>query len=197
MPESARSLMLALLASPRPRGANARLLTAFLRGVRGPAWRIRRVALAGLRIQPYSGQPRRRLQTARRDPMENLIALFDQADALVLASPVYFYGFPAQAKAMIDRCQPLWQDPFWRKRPRRPAYFLSTCAFSRRSEFAIIVRQAKAFLHTIGFFYAGELLVPGRDRTDSGTRLRRAVLHAERLGRRFKEQVPAPGGFHG
>jgi multimeric flavodoxin WrbA len=190
MKKSACPLLLALLASPRPRGANARLLAAFVRGVRNV--RIRRLNLADLGIQPYSGRSRRGSERARRDPMDDLIRLFDRADALVLASPVYFYGFPAQTKAVIDRCQPLWKDPYWRRRPRRPAYFISTCAFSRRSEFAVIVREAKAFLHTIGFYYAGELLVPGQDRKDASRRLLAAGVRAGRSGLKFSRLVPPP-----
>ena len=39
---------------------------------------------------------------------ENL-KLFQQADVLVLATPVYFYGISAQMKTFIDRTSPIWQ----------------------------------------------------------------------------------------
>lgn len=182
-------ILLALQASPRPRGSNARLLSAFLRASRG--WRVHRIPLCLLRISPYHA-PR-----PRRDAMDRLISEFDRADALVLAAPVYFYGFPAQVKAVIDRCQPLWHDPRWRRRPKRPAFFLSTCARSRTAEFEVIRREARAFLNTIGFRVHGELLVPGLDRADAGARLRRAGVRAARLARSLDALRPPASPAHG
>ena len=42
------------------------------------------------------------------DMAENL-KLFQKADVLVLATPVYFYGISAQMKTFIDRTYPIWQ----------------------------------------------------------------------------------------
>jgi hypothetical protein len=129
--------------------------------------------------------------------MAALIRDFDRADAVVLATPVYFYGFPAQAKAVIDRCQDLWLDPRWRRRRKRPAFFLATCARPRLVEFAVIRREARAFLNTIGFKIQGELLIPGLDRSDAPTRLRRAQVRAARLSRALNAQHPASPRSHG
>jgi hypothetical protein len=189
-----RPLLLALLASPRARGSNARLLSAFLRACRG--WRVKRVPMARLRVAPY-GAPRPSPRSRRRDPMDALVRDFDRADAVVLAAPVYFYGFPAQAKAVIDRCQDLWLDPRWRRRPKRPAFFLATCARPRLAEFAVIRREARAFLNTIGFKVHGELLLPGSDRSDAPLRLRRAQVRAGRLALALNALRPAPPKTHG
>ena len=35
--------------------------------------------------------------------------MFQKADVLVLATPVYFYGISAQMKTFIDRTYPIWQ----------------------------------------------------------------------------------------
>jgi len=188
MPQTVSPRLLALLASPRPRGANARLLSTFLKACSG--WEIRRIDLSALRIRPYSENLASRPMSVR-DPMSGLIRAFDRADALVLAAPVYFYGFPAQAKAVIDRCQPLWADPRWRRRRKRPAIFISTCAAARRSEFEVIRREAKAFFNTIGFQYLDELFVPGLDRADAARRLGRGQALAVRLARRLDSVQPA------
>ncbi len=43
------------------------------------------------------------------DPMATeIFGLLRQADVVVAASPVYFYGVSAQLKVLIDRCQTLW-----------------------------------------------------------------------------------------
>lgn len=46
-----------------------------------------------------------------RDNMPELLQLFQQADVLVLATPVYLYGISAQMKISIDRTYPIWQHP--------------------------------------------------------------------------------------
>ena len=44
-----------------------------------------------------------------RDDMANILNLYQKADVLVLATPVYFYGISAQMKTFIDRTYPIWQ----------------------------------------------------------------------------------------
>lgn len=44
-----------------------------------------------------------------RDDMANILNLYQKADVLVLATPVYFYGISAQMKIFIDRTYPIWQ----------------------------------------------------------------------------------------
>ena len=52
--------------------------------------------------------------------MRELYALLDDADELVVVSPVYFAGPPAQLKALLDRLQPyFWSDA--RAGAKRPA----------------------------------------------------------------------------
>lgn len=41
--------------------------------------------------------------------MAEIFKLFQKADVLVLATPVYFYGISAQMKTFIDRTYPIWQ----------------------------------------------------------------------------------------
>ncbi len=44
-----------------------------------------------------------------KDDMAEILELFQKADVLVLATPVYFYGISAQMKTFIDRTYPIWQ----------------------------------------------------------------------------------------
>ncbi|MCK5218879.1 flavodoxin family protein [bacterium] len=188
MPASTRPLLLALLGSPCQEGANSRLLSAFIQ--EAGDWEIVRRSLPELKILPCLG-----CQTCKQnqpcvqpDRMPKLFRLFERAQALVLAAPVYFYGFPAQTKAVIDRCLPLWYLESQRRAPvrlKRPGYFISTCASQRHGEFGVIVREAKAFFHTIGFQYTQSLLVPGLDGKPGAHRLNLALQHARTLGRQL------------
>ncbi|MVM53600.1 flavodoxin family protein [Gordonibacter urolithinfaciens] len=54
------------------------------------------------------------------DDMAEVYELIDAADELVVVSPVYFAGAPAQLKALLDRLQPyFWTDE--RHQEKRPA----------------------------------------------------------------------------
>jgi multimeric flavodoxin WrbA len=116
------------------------------------------------------------------DDFQKLLPAWDRAAALVLSTPVYFYGFPAQTKAVVDRCHPLFHDAHWQKHARRPAYLLANCAAPQKSELAIITREARAFLNTLAFDLTGQLLVPGLGNRDAGRRLAWAQKRAEALG---------------
>ena len=45
----------------------------------------------------------------QKDDMAAILDLYNKADVLVLATPVYFYGISAQMKTFIDRTYPIWQ----------------------------------------------------------------------------------------
>ncbi len=192
MPAAARPLLLALLGSPCRDGANSRLLSAFVQAA--GEWEVVRCSLPELKILPCLGcrTCKQNQPCVQHDRMPKLFQLFERAQALVLAAPVYFYGFPAQTKAVIDRCLPLWyleSQLRARLRLKRPGYFISTCASQRRGEFEVIARETKAFFHTIGFQYTQSLLVPGLDGKQSAQRLNRALLHARTLGRQLQHRL--------
>ena len=44
-----------------------------------------------------------------KDDMAGILDLYQKADVLVLATPVYFYGISAQIKTLIDRTYSIWQ----------------------------------------------------------------------------------------
>ena len=46
----------------------------------------------------------------QRDDIGDILKAYQQADILVLATPVYFYGISAQMKTFIDRTYPIWQN---------------------------------------------------------------------------------------
>jgi len=47
-----------------------------------------------------------------KDDMQDIYALLDDADIIILSSPIFFYGVTSQVKALIDRGQAMW----WRRR---------------------------------------------------------------------------------
>ncbi|NTV53341.1 MAG: flavodoxin family protein [Candidatus Firestonebacteria bacterium] len=189
-----RPVLVALLASPRRQGNSAALLQAFLKPL--TAWDVRVFHLPSLSIHPCQACDhclRRKTYRCRyADDMTNLIQAWDTATALVLSTPVYYYGFPSQAKAVIDRCHPLFHDSHWQKHARRPAYLLANCAASQKSEFKVITHEARAFLNTIAFKLTGELLVTGMGSRNAGERLVWAQKRAETLGKALNGRKGMP-----
>lgn len=54
------------------------------------------------------------------DDMNEISRAIREADRIVLASPIFFFGLSAQAKIMIDRCQAFWCEKYLLKRPVPP-----------------------------------------------------------------------------
>jgi multimeric flavodoxin WrbA len=46
------------------------------------------------------------------DDMDKVYPVIREADRIVLASPIFFFGLTAQIKAPIDRCQALWCEKY-------------------------------------------------------------------------------------
>jgi protein-tyrosine-phosphatase len=49
------------------------------------------------------------------DDMSDMYSLFRRADLVVVGTPIFFYGPPAQLKGIIDRSQTLWARRYVRK----------------------------------------------------------------------------------
>ncbi len=118
-------LVLGIAGSPRRGGNSDRLLEACLEGASGAGATVRTIVVSELRIAPCRGCNACSV-TGRcviRDDMDAVNELMDAAAAIVVASPIFFAGVPAQLKALIDRVQPYWArryvlgEPAREKRP--------------------------------------------------------------------------------
>lgn len=108
--------ILGLQGSPRKKGNTDLFLSAFLDSAarRGAAVKTIQAAKAG--IVPCRGCgycEKHGTCVIADDPMAvEIFGLIRQADLVVAASPVYFYGISAQLKILIDRCQTLWSRKY-------------------------------------------------------------------------------------
>ena len=108
--------ILGLQGSPRKRGNTDTFLSTFMdkAAQAGAATQTIQTATAG--IVPCKGcgycETHGRCVIAD-DPMSTTIyGLLRQADLVVAATPVYFYGMSAQLKVLVDRCQTLWSRKY-------------------------------------------------------------------------------------
>ena len=94
----------------------------------------------------------------------------EEADIVILASPVYVDGFNAQLKTVLDRCF-AFLDPLIitdenghcrhkRFKPReQKAVLISTCGFSERDNFEHMRQHFAALCRNLGWQNSGEILV--------------------------------------
>ena len=95
--------ILVLSGSPRPRGNTAAMVDAFARGARESGHQVEiidvcRKKIAGCMACEYcrqkgSGHER---QCVQQDDMQAVYPLLDEAEMILLASPVYYHSFSGQ-----------------------------------------------------------------------------------------------------
>lgn len=162
--------VLGIMSSPRRQSNTEILLDKALEGAREAGAEVEKVLVSKLKISPcleiYAC--RKDGNCAIKDDMQSLYKKLLEADHIIFASPIFFYGVTSQAKAIIDRCQALWvrrhvlgmgkED----KRERR-GVFISVGATRGKKLFDGAVLTVKYFFDAIGVKYSGDLLVRGID----------------------------------
>lgn len=157
--------VLGIQGSPRKKGNTRDLLSLFMEEAQKYGARTRTIVVRELDIQPC-----RELVVCEkkgfcpiRDDMETRVyPLLKQADLIVLASPVFFYNVPAQAKALIDRCQMFWGRKYrlGLKEPNaenRRGFLLSCGGSGGKKLFDGLELTAKIFFDALSAKYQGAL----------------------------------------
>ena len=113
------SKIIVLIGSVRKGGNTEMLAKAFADGA-GRRHDVELVSVADYRIRPclgcnscYSDEGHRCVQ---QDDMAVIYGKLMEADTVVVASPVYFYGISAQLKALVDRLHTPMRNEFGIKR---------------------------------------------------------------------------------
>ncbi len=145
--------VVAIQASPRPRGHSTRLLEQLLEPLDGCS--ILRIGPSELLVDPCrscgacleSG----RCPTAAPRLQEHMELLW-QARIVVLASPVYFLGPPGPLKLFMDRMQPLWARTYRlsRRRPRSARALALLTAAGSNAAFRHFDALLSAWFHSLG-----------------------------------------------
>jgi multimeric flavodoxin WrbA len=117
------------------------------------------------------------------------------SDAVIVASPIFFYGLTAQLKALIDRCQALWARKYILKQDLpgsdRKGVFIAVGATRGNKLFDGAILTVKYFFEAIGVKYVDELLVPGIDKRGEIREHPTALSDAFELGKRLTENRSA------
>jgi len=156
--------VLGLQGSPRIKGNTSLLLSAFLAEAEKLGARIHQVHVARQNISPCleCGTCEEDGFCPVDDDMQRIYPLLWQADVIVMATPVFFYGPTAQMKALIDRSQALWARRYVHKlvdpgRKWRRGFLLSLGATRGKNLFDGVKLTAKYFFDAVGATFEGSL----------------------------------------
>ncbi len=110
--------VIAFHASPRVGGNTDLLLAETLRAVDPAFHTVRLFRLDSMNLRPCRncGGCEGTGVCVAKDDMAEIYESIREADRIVLASPIFFFGLSAQAKIMIDRCQAFWCEKYLLKR---------------------------------------------------------------------------------
>jgi len=154
------SRIVVLVGSVRKGGNTELLAQAFAEGA-GKQHEVELVSVADYDIHPCIGcnscYTREGHRCFREDGMQAIYEKLKQAEVLVIASPVYFYGISAQLKALVDRLHTPMRNEF----PIRKLGLILAGAAEIPDLFDPIVLQYRMILRFFRLEDAGMVLVPG------------------------------------
>ena len=142
-------LVLGIAGSPRRGGNTEILLDAALDGAREAGGTARKVVLSEV---PYSGCTacgwcHDGRDCILEDGLRNVYGMVDEADIIILASPIYFEGLSSWMKALIDRGQVFWERKYrlgLEGKDRRGAVI--AVGARKNTDFTSALRPAKIWL---------------------------------------------------
>jgi len=156
--------VLGLQGSPRIKGNTSIFLSTFLREAERLGAHTQHLDVARKNISPCQecGTCEKEGFCPIDDDMQQIYPLLWQADIIVTATPIFFYGPTAQMKALIDRSQALWARKYVHKlvdpgRKWRRGFLLSLGATKGKNLFDGVSLTAKYFFDAVGASFDGSL----------------------------------------
>ena len=149
--------VLGLQGSPRTKGNTSILLSTFLTEAERLGAHTKHLDVARKNISPCQecGTCEKEGFCPIDDDMQQIYPLLWQADIIMMATPIFFYGPTAQMKALIDRSQALWARKYVHKlvdpgRKWRRGLVLSVGATKGKNLFEGVSLIAKYFFDAVG-----------------------------------------------
>jgi multimeric flavodoxin WrbA len=194
--------VLGIFGSPRRGGNTETLLEEALKGAEKEGAEIERLYLSDFTLTPckechgcdHTGN------CVILDDMEKIYPRLLEADIVILASPIFFYGVTAWAKALIDRSQAFWTRKYLLKDPslgkegtRRKGFFISVGATKGPKVFDGAVLTVKYFFDVLNAEYGGELVFRGVEAKGDILNHPEALQQAFEAGKRLVSDLKKSG----
>ena len=186
--------VMGIFGSPRRGGNTDTLLEETLKGTEKEGAEVERLHLTDFTITPCK-ECHGCDQTGEcviLDDMQKIYPKLLDADVIILASPIFFYGISAWAKAFVDRCQALWSRKYLvkdrslgKEGKRRKGFFISVGATKGARVFEGAILTAKYFFDVFNAEYLGELVFRGIDAKGDILKHPEALQQAFEAGRKL------------
>ena len=164
--------VLGIFGSPRKGGNTERLLEEALKGAKEAGAQVEQLHISHFHITPCTEclQCLEKGECVIQDDMEKIYPKLLESDIIILASPIFFYGITAWAKALVDRTQALWARKYVLKDPslgkegkRRKGFLISVGGTKGQKVFDGAILTAKYFFDVLNADYVGELVFRNMD----------------------------------
>ena len=182
--------VLGIMASPRLKGNTDLLLDEALRGAQGQGAEVEKIVVDRLKIAPcreYYGCFKDG-KCVIRDDMDDVYAKILGADAIIAATPIFFYTVSAQLMLLISRCQALWARKYILKNldiPVKKGAFIAVGATRGAKLFDGPKLTINYFFKAINAEYTDELLIRGVDKRGEIAEHPEALAAAFELGKKL------------
>lgn len=192
--------VLGVAGSPRRHGNSEQLLDACMAGVAEAGGVVDKLVVAEYGIKPCNGCNACSVtgECVLIDDMRHLYPRIDAADAVIVASPVFFATVPAVLKTLYDRCQPYWARRWVLGEPppahKRPGALLLARSGGDPYGFEAAVITTKSVFAVLGVGYDDELCVAGVNAPSDVARHPDALARARRIGADTVRRADPPGG---
>lgn len=169
MKTSGSAKVLGINASPRKGGNTDIIIDKILKAAKDNGADIDKIVLNGLRLRHCQGcdEPNDNGNCNFKDDMKTVYKKFKEADAVILASPIFFGSISGQAKIMIDRFQCVWRAKHILKKDAFPekkiGAFIAVAASERQDFFENAKAVVKNLFAALNIEYKKELYFTGID----------------------------------
>lgn len=193
--------VLGIYGSPRKGGNTDSLLDEVLRGAQDAGAEVKTVRCCDLSMSGCveCGGCDQTGACVIQDDMQTVYPLLAEADVIVLASPMFFYGITSQAKALIDRCQAMWCKQLLAKGPGKRTshdsgrgYLVAAGATKGKNLFQSSELVAKYFYDALDMSYEGGVLVKAVEGPEDIRKHPDVLLEAYELGKNMVTGCASP-----
>ena len=190
--------VLGIAGSPRRNGNTDLLLAEVMKGAAIKGAEVKTIILSNLNISPcqHCDSCLKTGECKIQDDMQRIYSEMEQADGIILASPLHFMSLTAQMKTMVDRCQTLWarkyvlkQLPLGSEPGKKKGLFISVGGRKVANLFEPAMATVKALFNTLNITLAGSLLFPGIDEKGAIAKHPDALRQAFLAGQKLVEDI--------
>lgn len=178
--------ILILNGSPRGNGNTSTLIRCFTQGAEGAGHTVTCFHLQKMDIRGClgccKGGKDPKSPCVQKDDMEKIYPVYQAADVVVLASPMYYWGISGQLKCAFDRLFAVAElDPGYAN-PQKDCVLLMAAEGDTQENFAPVKNYYDALLHHLGWRDLGVVYAGGNMEAGAILNQPEQLAEAERLG---------------